>query len=69
MPQDHRPPGGDIIDVPVAIHIIQIGALRPLDEQRRPSYTAERTDRRIDAPRNALLALSKSSLLLVYIDS
>jgi hypothetical protein len=53
--QDHRPPGADVIDIALAIGILQPGAVRRGDEARHAADGAERAHRRVHAARNAEL--------------
>jgi hypothetical protein len=52
MPQDHRPPGTDVVEVLLAIDVKKPGALRPLDEQGFASHGAESTGRTVDTTRD-----------------
>src|SRR5690349_2803371 len=49
MAEDHRPPGPNIVDVLIAIHVPQPCSLGPNDDWRLSSNSAKRTYRRIHA--------------------
>ena len=52
MPDDHRPPGTDVVDVGASLHIMEIGSFAALHEYRGSADRTESADRRIDAPGN-----------------
>src|SRR5262245_27848875 len=49
VPQNHRPPRADVIEVIVPVRILQPGSRRATDKERIASDRAERPDRTIDA--------------------
>src|SRR5688572_3384598 len=61
---DHRAPGGDVVDVALALGVPQMGARGALEEGRRAADGAERTHRRIDAGRNGALRALEQRLVL-----
>ena len=42
---DHRAPAADVVDVAVAVHVDQVGALGALGEERLPTHRLERAHR------------------------
>ena len=60
--EDQRPPGADVVDVAVAVDVVEIGALAALDEQRLPAHRAEGAHGRIDAAREQVQRLREESL-------
>ena len=60
VPQNHRPPRAEIVDVAVPVRVDKICALRPLHKRRRPAHRPERPHRRVHPAREkALRALLK----------
>src|SRR5262245_25468649 len=55
MPQNERSPGTDVIDVPIAIDIQQIGSRAAFDDNRLPANSTKRPRRAIHASRHQLL--------------
>jgi len=51
VPEDHRPPRSEEVEVFISIHIKQIGALGMGDERWISPYCAKRPHRRVDASR------------------
>ena len=51
MPQDHWPPGLDVIEVAIAIHVIEIRSLGGADEDGTTSNSAKGAHRAVDASR------------------
>ena len=49
---DHRPPGTDIIDIGLAVDIVEKSALGAFDERGRAAHAIEGTHRRVDAAGN-----------------
>ena len=47
--EDQRPPGQDVVDVPVAVDVDEVRALAALDEERRAADGPERAHGRADA--------------------
>jgi hypothetical protein len=54
VPEDHRPPGADQVNVLPAVHVEQVRAETPLDEPGCPAHRAERPDRGVNAARGYL---------------
>src|SRR5205823_1922774 len=54
VPQDHRPPRADVIQVAVAVRILQSRALRLPNEERIAAHGAERAHGAVDAAGNQL---------------
>ncbi len=52
--QNHRPPGQHIVDVALALAVIQVGPFGPFHKQRRAPDAAECAYRRIHAAGNIL---------------
>ena len=52
MPQDHRPPRADVINVLVAVDVEEVGSLRPGHERRLAADRPERPRRTVHAARN-----------------
>ena len=48
VPEDQRPPGQDVVNVAVAVHIEDVRPLAPLHEQRVAADALERPHRRVD---------------------
>ncbi len=55
MPDDHRPPGADVIDVAPPRRVHHVGTLRPIDENRDPAHAAKGAHRRIHTAGNIAL--------------
>src|SRR5690606_27390336 len=53
--ENHRPPGSDKVDIPVAIFVEKVAPLGFLDKARCSADTLEGTNRGVDAAGNALL--------------
>src|SRR5512139_3916415 len=51
MARDQWAPGKNVIDIAVAIHIVKIGPLAALDEERLSAHGSEGADRRVHAAR------------------
>ena len=51
MPQNHRPPGADVVDVAIAIEIVEIGPCGALEEDRLAADAAKRPGRTVHAAR------------------
>ncbi len=49
MAVNQRPPGHHVVDEAVAVHVLDGGAGRPLDEQRNAADGLEGADRAVDA--------------------
>ena len=49
MAQDHRAPGAEVVDVAVAVRVVEISALGAFDKRRRAAHRAESPHRRVDA--------------------
>ena len=52
---DERPPRHDVVDVVIAVDILDIGAATTADEERRGADRLERTNRAVDATGQDLL--------------
>src|SRR3972149_1684032 len=59
MAEDHRTPGGDIIDITVVVFIIEERAFTALKEYRFTTDATEGAYRRIYTPRDMFLGLYK----------
>ena len=59
--QDQRAPGEDVVQIAVAVDVVEIGALSPLDEARRSAHGAVGTHRTVDATRHQPLRLRPES--------
>ncbi len=57
MPQHHRPPGTDIVDIGLAVGIEQVSPVCALDKQRHTAYAGECTHRRVYPAGDQLLRL------------
>ena len=64
--QDHRTPRADVVDVPLALGVPQIGALRAPDETRRAAHRAKGAHRRIHATGNHALRAGKQCFVRVH---
>jgi hypothetical protein len=51
MAEDEWSPRENVVDVAVAVHVDDVGAFAPIDEERRPSDGAKRAHRGADAAR------------------
>ena len=49
VPQDHRPPGADVIDVAIAVDVEQIGPFAAREENRLAADAAKRPRRAVHA--------------------
>ena len=59
--QNHGAPGAEVVDVAIAVGVVEIRALSALDEGRRAAHGAKGADRRVDAAgKEALGALLES---------
>ena len=61
--RDHRAPGADVVDVPPAVGVPEVGARGPLEERRHAADRAKRAHRGIDAGRNAQLGAGKKAFV------
>ena len=52
VPANHRPPGGDVIDVSIAVDIEQVRAFGAIDKRRRATHRGEGAHRRINTAGN-----------------
>src|SRR3546814_6670015 len=59
---DHRPPGADVVDVAVAVHVEQERALRALREERFAADRAERAYRLVHAARHQRLGAGEQGM-------
>ena len=66
VPQDHRAPGVDEIDVVIAVGIIEIGALGALDKERIAAHAFKRPYRGIYPTGDVGLRPLKEGLALIY---
>ena len=57
--QDHRPPGANVVCVPLAVGVLDLAADALLEEQRRAADRAEGAHRRIDAAGDVFLGTGK----------
>src|SRR5438132_1572496 len=57
--QNGRPPGADVIDVLVAVHIPDAGTFGPVNEERLAANAAKCAHRRIHASRNTFESLGE----------
>jgi hypothetical protein len=57
MPEDHRPPREDIINVRISIQIVEPSPLGSVNEPRLSSNGSEGADRTVYPPGNQLLSL------------
>ena len=57
--EDERPPRQDVVHVPIAVHVDEVGPLASLDEERRAADRAEGAHRRADAARKELQRLGE----------
>ncbi len=64
---DHRAPGTDVVDVAVAVDVVQVGAIGAFDEERLAADRLERAHRRIDAARQQLLGAGEQGVGLVVV--
>src|SRR5688572_15850986 len=53
VPEDHRPPGADIVDVLLAILVVKIRTFTAREEYRVAAHALEGTHGRVDATGNA----------------
>ena len=66
--EDHRPPGSDVIDEPIAIEIVQIGALGTFDKERMAADGSEGSCRGVDPTGNQSFGSLECSLAFGQID-
>jgi hypothetical protein len=59
MSQDHGAPGENIVEIDVAVDVVQLGSLGAFDESGLPSDRAERPNGAIDASGDELLRRGK----------
>ena len=59
VPEDHRPPGADTVDVLEIVDVEDARTLRGLDEQRRAAHAAKRPHRRVHAAGDDFLCTLK----------
>ena len=52
--QNERSPGSHVVQVAVAVHVVDAGSLAAIDEQGVASHGAEGSGRRVDSARNEL---------------
>ena len=64
MPQNHRPPGADIVDVTVAIDVEEISALSARDEDGFSADGAERSRRAVDSAGDDSLGAFESEMAI-----
>jgi hypothetical protein len=57
--EDGRPPGADVINQFISVHVPDFGAAGPVDEKRIAADGAERAHRRIDAAGNIFQRFGK----------
>ncbi|MPN55553.1 hypothetical protein SDC9_203237 [bioreactor metagenome] len=57
--EDHRPPGADVVGVPLAVGVLHLAADTLLEEQRRAADRTEGAHRRIDAAGDVFLGTGK----------
>ena len=62
MAEDGRPPGEDVINQLVAVHVPDMRAFGPVDEERLAAYGAERAHGRVHAAGNVFQRLGKKLL-------
>jgi hypothetical protein len=55
--QNHRPPGADVIEVTVAVFVVETRAVGPFDEHRIAAHGLEGASGRVDASRDVTLSL------------
>ena len=69
MPQDHRSPGPDVIDVFITVDIDNPAAGGTGDERRRAADASVRTDRTVDAAWHVLFRFGKGRRRFIQIQS
>ena len=57
VPQNQRPPGADVVDVGMAVRVVEMRARAALDKHRIAAHGPERPRRRVDAAGNLLSRL------------
>ena len=65
MPEDHRPPRADIVDIALAVGVPQVGAGGTLEKERGAADRTECAHRGVDARGNALLGAQKKFFVAV----
>ena len=64
VPQDHRSPGADVVDVAIAVDVVQIGAFAALEEDRLAAHAAKRAGRAVHAAGHQRLRSGKCGVAL-----
>ena len=64
MPEDHRSPGTDVVDIAIAIEIEEIRPAAALKKNRLPANSAERSSGAIHAAGHQLLGAGESNTAL-----
>ena len=65
MPQNHRPPRPEVIDIAIAVSVEKISALRAGNERRLAANRTEAADRGVDAAREEAFGARLQSMGLV----
>ena len=65
--QDHRSPGADVVDVAIAIDVVQIGPFAALEKDRLAPHAAKGPGRAVHAAGHKLLCTGKRGLALLVI--
>ena len=65
VPEDHRPPGADVIEVAIAVDIDEVGPFGMIDEDRLAPHPAERPGRAVHAPGDKLFRAGEGRLALL----
>ena len=68
MPENHRPPGADVVNKTIAIQVVQVRTLSPVDKQRMATDGPEGPCRGIDSPWNQTLGSLKGRVASGQID-
>ena len=57
MAKNHRAPGADVIDITLAVLIVQVGTLSVVEKKRRAAHTAKRANRGVNTTGDVFLSL------------
>jgi hypothetical protein len=60
--EDHRPPGADVVYVPIAVEVEEVGPPAPLEEDRFPTDASKGAGGAVDAAGHELFGAGKRGL-------
>jgi hypothetical protein len=62
VPEDHRSPGADVVDIAVAVEVVQVSPFAASEEDRLAPDSAKGAGGAVDAARNELLSAGERGL-------